>query len=79
MPTRWVTRMDVDGQPLREPMKCFIEGAIIAEPGFRTVEQCVAELIEPGEVCIGHSDRRPIMKDGKLVGYVAIDYRTQRA
>ena len=48
MPGRWVTRKDLDGFPTGEPLARFVANAILAEPGLRTVEQCIAELLEEG-------------------------------
>jgi hypothetical protein len=72
MPMRWVTRRDVEGREVAPPLRCFVEGALVAEPGLRTVGQCVIELVAPDETCLGTADKRPVMKDGKLVGYIDI-------
>lgn len=75
MPARWVTRKNVDGRDVGEPQKCFVANAIVAEPGVRTVEQCIAALVGAGETVIGNSDKRPVMSDGQLVGYITITHR----
>lgn len=72
MPQRWVTRRDIEWRELAPPMRCFVEGAIVAEVGVRRVEECVAALLEPDERCVGVGDKRPIEKDGKLVGFIEI-------
>lgn len=72
MPLRWATRRDIEGKEVAPPLRCFVEGAIIAEPGLRTVGQCIADLLAEGETCIGTADKRPVMKDGRLVGYIDI-------
>lgn len=72
MPARWITRRTVDGKAVSNSLRCFIEGAIVAEPGFRTVEQCIAELVAEDETVVGRSDNRPIMKDGQLIGYIEV-------
>lgn len=44
----------------------------MSEPGLRSVEQCIATLLAHDETCEGRSDKRPIFKSGKLVGYIDI-------
>ena len=72
MPLRWVVRKDVVGRETAPALRAFVEGAIVAEPGLRTVDQCVASLLGEGEECEGVTDKRPIRKDGKLIGYIDI-------
>lgn len=75
MPGRWVSRKNLDGVPVREPLACFIARAIVAEPGLRTVEQCIHDLLEPGEEVRGESDERQILKAGCVVGFIEIRHR----
>jgi hypothetical protein len=72
MPGRWVYRKDLQGQIDSAPLQCFVEGAIVAEPGTRTVGQCIATLLREGEGCEGHGEVRPIRKDRQLVGYIHV-------
>lgn len=72
MPFRWVSRRDVEGRETAPAIRGHIEGAIVSEPGVRTIEECVAALIETGESCVGTSNKRPVMKAGALVGYIDI-------
>lgn len=73
MPLRWVTRRDVNGREDALPVRCFVEGAVVAEPGLRTVGQCISSLLRDGEQCDDDkSNQRPIKKDGRLVGYIDI-------
>ncbi len=37
-----------------------------------TVEECVAMLIAQDERCLGASNKRPIKRGAKLVGYIDI-------
>jgi len=78
MPARWVVRKDVEGRDVGESLACFLSDAIVAEPGLRTVEQCIAELVGAGETVVGDSDKRPIFKSGGLVGYISITRRDQK-
>jgi hypothetical protein len=75
MPAGWVARMNVDHAPVGDPLRCFLSDAIVAVPGVRTVEQCIADLVTSGETVIGDSNKRPIMKSGQLVGYISITRR----
>jgi hypothetical protein len=72
MPLRWVTRRDVEGKEVAPSLRCHIEGAIVAEIGLRSVEECVAELLTEEETAVGSSDWRPVMKAGQLDGYIEI-------
>ena len=72
MPARWVYRTDDSGSIVSPPLKCFVEGAIIAEPGMRTVGQCIASLLQAGEGCEGTGDVRPVRRDGHVVGHIHI-------
>jgi hypothetical protein len=72
VPIRWVVRRSLDGYEAAPPMKCLADDSIAAEPGLRSVAQCVAILLEDGESCEGVSDKRPVLKDGQLVGYIDI-------
>ena len=72
MPYRWVTRRDTEGREHSPAARAHVEGAIVSEPGVRTVEQCVAALLADGEECQGASNKRPIFKAGVLVGYIDI-------
>jgi hypothetical protein len=53
-------------------MRCLADDTIAAEPGLRSVAQCVAILLEEGESCEDVSDKRPVRKFGQLVGYIEI-------
>lgn len=75
MPGRWVSRKDLDGMLVDAPLPCFVTHAIVAEPGVRTVEQCIAELLEAGEEIQGEGDSRQVVKDGVVVGFIEIRYR----
>jgi len=72
MPQRWVVRRDAEGKAVAEPLRCFVENAILAEPGLRRVEECVAALVHDGEECTPKSDKRPITKGGLYVGFIEI-------
>lgn len=72
MPQRWVVRRDVDGQAESEPLRCFVEHAILAEPGLRRVEECVAALVRDGEECTSTADKRPVTKNGVYVGFIEV-------
>ncbi len=72
MPLRWVTRRNLDGREASPPRRAFVVGASVSEPGLRTVEQCVASLLNEGEGCKGTSERLLILKDGRLVGHIDI-------
>lgn len=72
MPQRWVIRRDADGKADGEPLRCFVEHAILAEPGLRRVEECVAALVRDGEECSSRLDKRPITKAGEYVGFIEI-------
>jgi hypothetical protein len=75
MPGRWVTRKDLDGLLVDQPMACFVSHAIVAEPGLRTVEQCIEDLLEAGERVHGDGDDRQILKNEQIVGFIEIRYR----
>jgi hypothetical protein len=72
MPTRWVFRRDIEGILVSPPLKCFIEGAIAAEPGHRTVGQCIASLLDDGESCPSEGLIRFVHKDRQVVGSIHI-------
>lgn len=72
MPQRWVIRRDLEGRAEAEPLRCFVEHAIVAEPGVRRVEECVAALVRDDEQCTSKSEKRPITRDGVYVGFVEI-------
>jgi hypothetical protein len=72
VPIRWVVRRSVDGYEAAPPMRCLADDTIAAEPGLRSVAECVAILLEEGERCEGVSDKRPVRKFGQLVGYIEI-------
>lgn len=72
MPGRWVTRRDVSGKALGEPLRCFLPHAIVAEPGLRSVDQCVQLLVEKGETCVGDEEHRLIMNHGTVVGHIDV-------
>jgi hypothetical protein len=55
-----------------EPLRCFVPGAIAAEPGVLTIEQCVTLLLLEDESAQGDGDMRPIKRGGVLVGYIHI-------
>ena len=69
---RWATRRDVEGREVASPVRCVVAAANVFEPALRTAEQCVVALLNEGEGCDGTSDRRPIRKNGKLIGYIEI-------
>jgi hypothetical protein len=70
--SRWVTRRSIDGFEVAPPRDCFDPDTIAAQPGRMTVEECVAMLIAQDERCIGESNKRPIKRGAKLVGYIEI-------
>ena len=72
MPQRWVIRRDSNGKSESEPLRCFVEHAIVAEPGVRRVEECVTALLRDGEECTSTAERRPITKSGVYVGFIDI-------
>jgi hypothetical protein len=53
-------------------VRCFVKNAIVAEPGLRTVEECIALLLRDGEVCEGAEDRRKILSGDRTAGYIEI-------
>lgn len=75
MPGRWVTRKDLDGLLVDEPMACFVADAIVAEPGLRSVEQCIQDLLELDEEVQGKGDDLQILKYGSVVGFIEIRHR----
>lgn len=75
MPGRWVTRKDLNGLVRGKPLPCFVAHAIVAEPGVRTVEQCVQDLLDEGEEAQGDADSRRVVKEGRVVGYIEIRHR----
>jgi hypothetical protein len=77
MPFRWVIRRDLQGRVASRPTRSHVEGAIVPEPGLRSVEQCVSALLIHGETCEGTSGKRPIFKAGTLVGYIEIELTSQ--
>jgi hypothetical protein len=72
MPQRWVIRRDTNGKPEGEPLRCFVEHAILAEPGLRLVEECVTALVHDGEECSSKADKGPITRDGVYVGFIEV-------
>lgn len=77
MPFRWVIRRDLEGRAASRPARSHVEGAIVSEPGLRSVEQCVSALLAHGETCEGNSSKRAIFKAGTLVGYIEIELTIQ--
>jgi hypothetical protein len=76
MPARWVVRRDPNGHEVAAPVRCFVAGAIVAEPGVRTVEQCIADLITGDEEVVGGSEKQLILRAGVFVGYIEITRET---
>ena len=74
---RWVIRRDLNGQIESEPLRCFMPNAIVAEPGIRRVEECVASLVRDGETCKGRECIRPIFLDDVTVGYIEVTREVQ--
>ena len=72
MPFRWVIRRDLEGRVASRPTRSHVEGAIVSEPGLRSVEQCVSALLAQDETCEGSSNKRPIYRAGTLVGHIEI-------
>jgi hypothetical protein len=72
MKARRVVRKDTQGCDVGEPLRCFVPGAIVAEPGTLTIEQCLMLLLADGECAQGDGDVRPIRRGGELVGYLHI-------
>jgi len=70
MAARRIVRLDLEGREVRKPLRCIFPGAIAAEPGIRTIEQCIAMLLIDGESAEGDSDRRVVTQAGKVVGYI---------
>lgn len=70
--SKWITRRDLEEHAVGRSMLCVQPGSITAQLGMRTIEECIAILVAPDEVCEGVSDRRPIKKNGKLVGHIVI-------
>jgi hypothetical protein len=70
MPMRWIVRRDVDGKEVGDPLRCYDQNVIIAVPGVRSIEQCLVDLLRPGEECLGQGEKRPIMFYGKYVGHI---------
>ena len=42
----------------------------MAQPGHRSVDECLALLVARDEECSGEGGNRPIKKSGRLVGYL---------
>jgi len=72
VPQRWVVRRDLQGHPEHEPLRCYVDNAVIAEPGLRTVAQCIAELLRENEECIGEGDHRLVHRDGTLMAHIDV-------
>ena len=75
MPGRWVTRKDADGFVVDEPLECYVAHAIVATPGVRTVEGCIAQLLDDDEAVRGIGNDLEIVKGGEVVGTIEIRYR----
>jgi len=45
---------------------------MMAQPGYRTLPECLAILVAPDEQCTGEGARRQIRKSGELVGYLTL-------
>jgi hypothetical protein len=75
MPGRWVSRKALNGETVSEPLACFVAHAIVAEPGLRSVDQCIKALLKEGEEAVGDGDSRQIVKDGIVVGFMDISHR----
>ena len=69
---RLVIRRNLEWKQDSLPLRAYVDGAIVAEPGLRTVEQCISSLLRESEGCEGDSDTRPIRRRGQLVGYIEI-------
>jgi hypothetical protein len=70
MPAQWIFRRNVKGDVEGIPLRCLHQDAIIAEPGFLRIEECLAQLLRSGESCTGTSDWRPILRHGIYVGHL---------
>ena len=68
----WVARQNLDGSLAVEPILCVEVDVMVAQPGHRTLRECLEILIADGERCTGEGSRRPIEKSGHLVGYLTL-------
>lgn len=72
MPGRWAIRRDVFGKAEGEALRCFLPHAIVAEPGLRSIDQCVSMLLGEGETCAGGDQDQVILRNGQVVGHICI-------
>lgn len=72
MPYRWVLRKGLNGSRESALVRCFVKNAIVAEPGLRTVEECIALLLRDGEVCKDVEGHMEIHRGDGIAGYIEI-------
>lgn len=70
--SRWVTRRDVDGKSVSAPELCLESDQIVHGPGARTIEECIASLLEPQEIVEGRQGLRKIHFRGNVVGFIEV-------
>jgi len=68
---RWVVRRDVN-QDRSDALLCADSQELFFDQSVETIDECISRLIRSDEICLSGSDRRPIMRGPKLVGFIEI-------
>jgi len=70
--SKWVSRNDCATNQIGEARECFDPNAMDGRFQFISVEEGVQSLVGPGEIVIGGSTSRPVMRGARLVGYIQV-------
>src|SRR5215212_11524541 len=66
---KWVTRRDVDGKIVSQPELCLDKGQAVQASTRKTVDECIASLLEPHEIVEGRQALRKIFVRGDIAGF----------
>ena len=69
---KWVTRRDVDGKIVSQPELCLDKGQAVQASTRKTVDECIASLLEPHEIVEGRQALRKIFVRGDIAGFIEI-------
>jgi hypothetical protein len=69
---KWVIRRTVDGKAVSEAKICAESRPILKGTGVRAVDDYVHELLADGERLGSGRQRRPILLEDQLVGFIDV-------
>ena len=75
---KWVIRRTLDGKDASEARIGTEFTPFLKDTGVRTVDDCIRELLAPGEHLGPGTGRRPILRGEQVVGFIDVtDMRPQ--